>query len=81
MSAIDYNITSKEQTRKTNNNKKSTKRLIIKTPNRQNRERILKAVREKDPVIYKGFSTSQSDFKRQKGLCRCLAVSCVGLVV
>jgi hypothetical protein len=28
--------------------------IIVKTPNAQNKERILKAVREKDQVTYKG---------------------------
>ena len=36
--------------RKTN----SSCHIIIKTPNTQNKERILKAVREKGQVIYKG---------------------------
>ena len=32
----------------------SSHHIIIKTPNAQNKERILKAVREKGQVIYKG---------------------------
>jgi hypothetical protein len=32
----------------------SSHHIIIKTPNVQNKERILKAVREKDQVTYKG---------------------------
>jgi len=32
----------------------SSHHIIVKTPNAQNKERILKAVREKDQVTYKG---------------------------
>jgi hypothetical protein len=32
----------------------SSRHIIIKTPNAQNKERILKAVREKGQVTYKG---------------------------
>jgi hypothetical protein len=34
----------------------SSRHIIIKTPNAQNEERILKAVKEKDQVTYKGRS-------------------------
>jgi hypothetical protein len=37
-----------------NQKRNSTCYIIIKTPNVQNKERILKAVREKDQVTYKG---------------------------
>jgi hypothetical protein len=32
----------------------SSRHIIVKTPNAQNKERILKALREKDQVTYKG---------------------------
>ena len=35
-------------------NRKSSPHIIIKTPNSQNKERILKAVREKGQETYKG---------------------------
>ena len=35
-------------------NRKSSRHIIIKTPNALNKERILKAVREKGQVTYKG---------------------------
>jgi hypothetical protein len=34
--------------------RKSSYHIIIKAPNAQNKERILKALREKDQVTYKG---------------------------
>jgi hypothetical protein len=38
-------------------NRNSSCHLIIRTPNAQNKERILKAVREKGQVTYKGRPT------------------------
>jgi hypothetical protein len=37
-----------------NQNRTSPRHVIIKTTNTENRERILKAVREKNQIIYKG---------------------------
>jgi hypothetical protein len=50
--------------------------IIIKTPNAQNKERILKAVREKDQVTYKSrpiriTPNFSPDYKSQKILGRC----------
>ena len=39
-----------------NQKKKSCHHIIVKTPNAQNKERILKAVRENGQVIYKARS-------------------------
>ena len=39
---------------KLDQNRKSSRHIIIKTPNSLNKERILKAVREKGQVTYKG---------------------------
>ncbi|EDM03355.1 rCG61618 [Rattus norvegicus] len=48
--------------------KRNTSRhIIVKTPNAQNKERILKAVREKGQVTYKSkFHTRQSYTMRQR---------------
>ena len=40
-----------------NQKRNSSSHIIIKTPNAQNKERILKAVREKGQVTYKGRIT------------------------
>ena len=37
-----------------NQKRNSSRHIIVKTPNAQNKERILKALREKDQVTYKG---------------------------
>ena len=39
---------------KLNQKRNSSRHIIIKTPNAQNKERILKAVRQKGQVTYKG---------------------------
>ena len=54
----------------------SSRHMIIKTPNAQNKERILKAVREKGQVTYKGRPIRitpdfSPDYESQKILDRC----------
>jgi hypothetical protein len=52
----------------------SSHHIIIKTPNAQNKERILKAVRKKCQVMYKGrhiIRLLTRDYKSQKILDRC----------
>ena len=48
----------------------SSRYIIIKTPNAQNKERILKAVRQKGQVKYKGIRLLNRDYTCKKILGR-----------
>jgi len=54
----------------------SSRHIIVKTPNAQNKEKILKAVREKGQVTYKGRHQNYTrlltrDYEPQKIIGRC----------